>query len=153
MGRSIKTRAHHLGLLGKIHGDQRATSIDQQALRLRGGKSRTRANQEESKYNYYTRNICLHAPMSSWTALNIASPTRASRAHPTVDLYSISMCTNVRVQNTILSDIKPIKTIEEMRKASFHGKLWPPSQSCRLNVSFRQRKSIQWHRWTRHFGD
>jgi hypothetical protein len=112
-----------------------ALPIDQQTLRLSGGKFTTRANQEVSKYNYYTRNISIQRSNVIVDGLEHRITGEGEQGAPYNGFISISMCTNVRVQNTILTGHKTYQTIGNAGKPVSMGS-YDLLVNRALNVSF-----------------
>jgi hypothetical protein len=85
--------------------------IDEEKLTITGGHFTTIANQEESKYNYYSRNISIQRSNVVVDGLEHHIKGEEDHGAPYGGFLNISNCTNVTVQNTILTGHKTYQTI------------------------------------------
>ncbi|EAZ80066.1 hypothetical protein [Algoriphagus machipongonensis] len=85
--------------------------IDEKILKITGGHFITIANQEESKYNYYSRNISIQRSNVIVDGLEHRIQGEQDHGAPYGGFLNISNCTNVSVQNTILTGHKTYQTI------------------------------------------
>ncbi|MCE7054463.1 hypothetical protein LZF95_07250 [Algoriphagus sp. AGSA1] len=85
--------------------------IDNQTLKITGGRFTTIANQEESQYNYYSRNISIERSNVVIDGLEHKITGEGDQGAPYNGFLNISNCTNVTVQNTTLTGHKTYQTI------------------------------------------
>lgn len=85
--------------------------IDEKLLKITGGHFTTIANQEESKYNYYSRNISIQRSNVLVDGLLHEITGETDHGAPYSGFLHISNCTDVTVQNTILTGHKTYQTI------------------------------------------
>lgn len=85
--------------------------IDEKILKITDGKFITIANQEESKYNYYSRNISIQRSNVIVDGLEHSIQGEQDHGAPYGGFLAISNCTNVTVQNSILTGHKTYQTI------------------------------------------
>lgn len=109
--------------------------IDEEVLTITGGKFITIANQEESKYNYYSRNISIKRSNVLVDGLHHSIEGEGDHGAPYGGFLNISNCTNVTVQNTVLTGHKTYETIGNAGKPVSMGS-YDISVSRALNVSF-----------------
>lgn len=109
--------------------------IDETVLKIKGGIFTTIANQEESKYNYYSRNISIKRSNVIVDGLEHRITGEGEQGAPYGGFLNISNCTNVTVQNTILTGHKTYQTIGNAGKPVSMGS-YDISISRALNVSF-----------------
>lgn len=109
--------------------------IDENVLSIKGGKFTTIANQEESKYNYYSRNISIKRSNVVVDGLEHRVIGEGDHGAPYGGFLNISNCANVTVQNTILTGHKTYQTIGNAGKPVSMGS-YDISVSRALNVSF-----------------
>lgn len=111
--------------------------IDQNTLTITGGKFTTIANQEESKYNYYSRNIAIRRSNVVVDGLEHYIEGEGDHGAPYGGFLSISNCAYVTVKNTILTGHKTYRTIGSAGKPVSMGS-YDLSVNSALNVSFIQ---------------
>lgn len=91
--------------------DVKALPIDQDTLTIKGGIFTTVANQEDSKYNYYSRNISIKRSNVIVDGLEHRVTDEGDHGAPYGGFLNISNCANVMVKNTILTGHKTYRTI------------------------------------------
>lgn len=109
--------------------------IDQDTLTLTGGKIITIANQEESRYNYYARNIAIRRSNVVVDGLEHYIEGEGEQGAPYGGFLNISKCAYVTVKNTILTGHKTYRTIGSAGKPVSMGS-YDLSVNNALNVSF-----------------
>lgn len=112
-----------------------ALPIDQETLTLTGGKFTTIANQEESKYNYYSRNISIRRSNVEVDGLEHYITGEGEQGAPYSGFISISTCAYVTVKNTVLTGHKTYRTIGSAGKPVSMGS-YDLTVNSALNVSF-----------------
>ena len=112
-----------------------ALPIDQQTLTITGGKFTTIANQEESKYNYYSRNISIRRSNVVVDGLEHHIVGEGDHGAPYSGFISISSCAYVTVKNTVLTGHKTYRTIGSAGKPVSMGS-YDLTVNSALNISF-----------------
>jgi hypothetical protein len=112
-----------------------ALPIDENPLTITGGRFTTIANQEDSKYNYYQRNLTIQRSNVVVDGLEHRITGEGDHGAPYGGFISISNCTNVTVQNTILTGHKTYETIGRAGKPVSMGS-YDILVGRALNVSF-----------------
>nr|WP_240510961.1 hypothetical protein [Algoriphagus antarcticus] len=112
-----------------------ALPIDEKTLNITGGRFITIANSEESKYNYYSRNLSIKRSNVIVDGLEHRITGEGDHGAPYGGFLNISSCTNVTVKNTILTGHKTYRTIGRAGKPVSMG-TYDISVSRALNVSF-----------------
>jgi len=115
--------------------DISALPIDQTELKITGGRFTTIANQAESKYTYYNRNIAIQRSNVLVDSLLHRVAGEGDNGAPYGGFINIRDCANVRVQNTILTGHKTYRTIGRAGKPVSMGS-YDISVNRALNVSF-----------------
>ncbi len=115
--------------------DIRALPIDQETLTIRGGRFTTIANQAESKYTYYSRNINIKRSNVIVDGLEHRVTGEGDHGAPYRGFISVSDCAYVTVQNTILTGHKTYRTIGAAGKPVSMGS-YDLSVNRAVNVSF-----------------
>ena len=88
-----------------------ASPIDPETLTVKGGHFTTIANQAESRYTYYARGIGITRSNVVIDGVNHAITEELDHGAPYSGFISVSTCTNVMVQNCVLSGHKTYRTI------------------------------------------
>ncbi|WP_416377823.1 hypothetical protein [Algoriphagus sp. D3-2-R+10] len=112
-----------------------ALPIDEKTLNITGGRFITIANQEESKYTYYSRNISIQRSSVIVDGLAHRIKGEGEQGAPYSGFLNISNCTNVTVKNTILTGHKTYQTIGSAGKPVSMGS-YDIIVNKALNVSF-----------------
>ncbi|WP_339868764.1 alginate lyase family protein [uncultured Algoriphagus sp.] len=112
-----------------------ALPIDEKTLTISGGFFTTIANQEESKYNYYSRNISIQRSNVIVDSLEHRVIEEGNQGAPYSGFLNISNCTNVTVRNTILTGHKTYSTIGNAGKPVTMG-TYDIIVNRALNVAF-----------------
>lgn len=112
-----------------------ALPIDEKKLTISGGRFSTIANQAESKYTYYSRNITIKRSNVVVDGLEHRISGEGEQGAPYGGFISISNCANVRVQNCILTGHKTYSTIGAAGKPVSMGS-YDLLVNRALNVSF-----------------
>ena len=112
-----------------------ALPIDEKKLTISGGRFSTIANQAESKYTYYSRNIMIKRSNVVVDGLEHRISGEGEQGAPYGGFISISNCANVRVQNCILTGHKTYSTIGAAGKPVSMGS-YDLLVNRALNVSF-----------------
>lgn len=112
-----------------------ALPMDEKRLKITGGIFTTIANQAESKYNYHNRNIAVRRSNVLIDNLEHHIIGEGESGAPYGGFLNISDCSNVTVQNTLLSGHKTYQTIGAAGKPVSMG-TYDLSVSRALNVSF-----------------
>lgn len=115
--------------------DVTALPIDEKTLNITGGNFTTIANQEESKYNYYSRNISIQRSNVIVDGLEHRIKGEGEHGAPYNGFLNISNCTDVTVQNTLLTGHKTYQTIGSAGKPVSMGS-YDIIVGRALNVSF-----------------
>jgi hypothetical protein len=115
--------------------DATALPIDEKVLKITGGRFITLANKEESKYNYYARNILIKR--SNVVIDGIEHRIRGEEDHgaPYAGFISINDCAYVTVKNTVLTGHRTYTTIGNADKPVQMG-TYELSVNRSINVSF-----------------
>ncbi|MEM9529108.1 MAG: hypothetical protein AAGA31_21035, partial [Bacteroidota bacterium] len=112
-----------------------ALPIDTDTLKITGGQFTTIANQEESKYNYYGRNIEVSRSNVIIDGLKHYVEGEGDQGAPYRGFLHIRDCAYVTVRNTTLTGHKTYRTIGAAGKPVSMGS-YDISTSRALNVSF-----------------
>ena len=112
-----------------------ALPIDEKILNITGGRFRTVANKEVSKYNYYSRNISIKRSNVLIDGLEHRVTGEGDHGAPYGGFITISNCANVTVRNTIFTGHKTYRTIGRAGKPVSMG-TYDISVSNAINVSF-----------------
>ncbi|SOE23010.1 hypothetical protein SAMN06298216_3404 [Spirosomataceae bacterium TFI 002] len=112
-----------------------ALPIDDKTLNIRGGRFTTIANQAESKYTYYSRNIAIKRSNVTVDGLEHRITGEGDHGAPYGGFLNIGECAFVLVKNTILTGHKTYSTIGAAGKAVTMG-TYDLSVGRALNVSF-----------------
>ncbi|HQU52242.1 MAG TPA: right-handed parallel beta-helix repeat-containing protein [Saprospiraceae bacterium] len=115
--------------------DVSAQPIDMQPLIIRGGRFTTIANQAESKYTYYSRNLAIRRSNVQLIGLEHRIEGEGDHGAPYGGFINISECANVQVRNTILTGHKTYQTIGSAGKPVSMG-TYDIIVNRALNVSF-----------------
>jgi hypothetical protein len=115
--------------------DIKAIPIDEKTLRITGGHFTTIANQAESKYTYYSRNIAIRRSNVVVSGLEHRVTGEQSQGAPYGGFINIGDCANVTVRNTILTGHKTYLTVGSAEKPVTMG-TYDISINRALNVSF-----------------
>lgn len=115
--------------------DITALPIDRKVLTITGGRFITIANKDESKYNYYARNIVVKR--SNVVVDGIEHRIRGEEDHgaPYAGFISVSDCAYVTVKNTVLTGHRTYTTIGAANKPVQMG-TYELSVNRSVNVSF-----------------
>ncbi|MGF7082053.1 hypothetical protein [Mucilaginibacter sp. UYCu711] len=115
--------------------DITALPIDEKVLNITGGRFITIANKDESKYNYYARNIAIKR--SNVVVDGIEHRTRGEEDHgaPYGGFIHISDCAYVTVKNTVLTGHRTYTTIGTAGKPVQMG-TYELTVDRAINVSF-----------------
>lgn len=109
--------------------------IDEDTLRITGGRFLTIANQAESKYNYHSRNILIKRSNVIVDGLEHRITEEGDHGAPYRGFISISDCAYVTVKNTVLTGHMTYRTIGRAGKPVSMGS-YDLSVSRALNISF-----------------
>ncbi|WP_345246202.1 right-handed parallel beta-helix repeat-containing protein [Nibrella saemangeumensis] len=112
-----------------------ALPIDEKPLTITGGRFTTIANQAESKYTYYNRNIAVKRSNVVVDGLEHRITGEGDHGAPYGGFLNISDCAYVTVRNTILTGHKTYSTIGAAGKPVSMGS-YDISANRALNVSF-----------------
>lgn len=112
-----------------------ALRMDEKTLNITGGRFITIANKEESKYNYYSRNIGIRRSNVLVDGLQHHIVGEGDHGAPYGGFINIRDCANVTVKNTTLTGHKTYRTIGRAGKTVPMG-TYDLSVSYALNVSF-----------------
>lgn len=112
-----------------------ALPIDQKPLTITGGRFTTIANQAESKYTYYQRNIAIKRSNVLVDRLEHRVIGEGDHGAPYGGFLSIQDCAYVTVKNTVLTGHKTYSTIGAAGKPVSMG-TYDISPNRALNVSF-----------------
>lgn len=115
--------------------DITALPMDETTLRITGGRFTTIANQAESRYTYYSRNIAIRRSNVVVDGLVHRITAEGDHGAPYSGFISISDCANVTVRNTILTGHKTYRTIGSAGEPVSMGS-YDISVNRALNVSF-----------------
>ena len=109
--------------------------MDEQTLKISGGRFTTIANKAESKYTYYSRNIAIRRSNVMVEGLQHRITGEGDHGAPYGGFINIRDCANVTVENTILTGHKTYRTIGAAGKPVSMGS-YDISVHRALNVSF-----------------
>ncbi len=115
--------------------DITALPIDEKELKITGGNFTTIANQEESKYNYYNRNIAIRRSHVSVEGLKHYIKGEGDHGAPYGGFINIGECAYVTVKNTLLTGHFAYSTIGAAGKPVTMG-TYDLSVNRALNISF-----------------
>ena len=115
--------------------EMNALPIDEDTLRISGGRFVTMANQAESKYNYHSRNILIKRSHVIVDGLEHRITGEGDHGAPYRGFISIHDCAYVTVKNTVLTGHKTYRTIGRAGKPVSMGS-YDLSVGRALNVSF-----------------
>lgn len=113
----------------------KAIPIDTATLIVTGGKFLTIANQAESKYTYYARNIEILRSNVIIDSLEHLITGEGDQGAPYTGFFSVRYCANVRIQNTKVSGHKTYKTIGSANKTVSMGS-YDINLNHAINVTF-----------------
>lgn len=113
-----------------------ALPIDTDTLRITGGRFTTLANQAESKYTYYSRNIAIRRSHVLVSGLEHRVEGEGEHGAPYGGFLTIADCAFVTVENTLLTGHKTYVTIGRADKPVSMGS-YDISVNRALNVTFR----------------
>lgn len=109
--------------------------IDEQPLTITGGRFTTIANQAESKYTYYSRNIAIRRSNVTVDGVEHRITGEGEHGAPYGGFINIRDCSYVTVKNTVLTGHKTYRTIGAAGKPVSMGS-YDLSVNRALNVSF-----------------
>ena len=112
-----------------------ALPIDEKTLTITGGRFTTIANQAESKYTYYSRNIAIRRSNVLVDGLEHRITGEGDQGAPYGGFINIRDCSYVTVKNTVLTGHKTYQTIGAAGKPVSMGS-YDLSVNRALNVSF-----------------
>ncbi|WP_373553493.1 hypothetical protein [Haliscomenobacter sp.] len=112
-----------------------ALPIDEKKLTITGGRFTTIANQAESKYTYYSRNITIKRSNVIVDGLEHRVTGEGDHGAPYNGFLNVNNCAYVTVQNTILTGHKTYSTIGAAGKPVSMG-TYDLLANRALNVSF-----------------
>lgn len=112
-----------------------ALPIDQKPLTITGGRFTTIANKEESKYNYYSRNIAIKRSNVLIETLEHRITGEGDHGAPYGGFLNMQNCAYVTVRNTLLTGHKTYTAIGAAGKPVTMG-TYDLSANRALNVSF-----------------
>lgn len=115
--------------------------VDPETLTVRGGHFTTIANQAESRYNYYARGISVTRSNVVIDGIRHAVTGEMDHGAPYGGFITISNCTNIIVQNCILSGHKTYSTIGSAGKPVSMG-TYDLSVGRSTNVTFKNCKQF-----------
>jgi hypothetical protein len=115
--------------------DISALPIDEKPLHIRGGKFTTIANQAESKYTYYSRNLSIRRSNVVVDGLAHYVTGEGDHGAPYGGFLSIGDCAYVTVKNTLLTGRKMYSTIGSAGKPVSMGS-YDLTVNRALNVTF-----------------
>ncbi len=115
--------------------DMIAQPIDQKLLKIVGGSFTTIANKEDSKYNYYSRNIAIRRSNVLVEGMKHYIKGEGEHGAPYGGFINIADCAYVTVKNTILTGHLAYSTIGASGKPVTMG-TYDISVNSALNVSF-----------------
>jgi len=115
--------------------DITALPIDETALTITGGRFTTIANQAESRYTYYSRNIAVRRSNVVIDGLEHRVTGEGDHGAPYGGFINIRDCAYVTVKNTIITGHKTYRTIGAAGKPVSMGS-YDLSVNRALNVSF-----------------
>jgi hypothetical protein len=112
-----------------------ARPIDEKPLRITGGRFITIANKDESKYNYYSRNIAIRRSNVIIDGLEHRITGEEDHGAPYAGFISVSDCAYVTIKNTVLTGHRTYTTIGSAGKPVQMG-TYELSVNRSVNVSF-----------------
>lgn len=112
-----------------------ALPIDEKTLTITGGRFTTIANQAESKYTYYSRNITIKRSNVLIDGLEHRITGEGDHGAPYGGFIGIRDCANLTVKNTLLTGHKTYSTIGAAGKPVSMG-TYDISATRALNISF-----------------
>ncbi|SHM32627.1 hypothetical protein SAMN04488057_10183 [Cyclobacterium lianum] len=112
-----------------------ALPMDQEQLRISGGKFTTVANQDESRYTYYSRGIAIRRSNVLVDGLEHRVTGEGEQGAPYGGFLNFRDCAYVTVKNTVLAGHKTYRTIGSAGVPVSMG-TYDISLSRSLNVSF-----------------
>jgi hypothetical protein len=112
-----------------------ARPIDEKVLKITGGRFITIANKDESKYNYYSRNIAILRSNVIVDGLEHRITGEEDHGAPYTGFISLSECAYVIIKNTVLTGHRTYTTIGAAGKPVQMG-TYELSVNRSLNVSF-----------------
>lgn len=115
--------------------DITALPIDEKTLNITGGHFTTIANQEESKYNYYSRNLLIRRSNVIVDGIRHSVTGEGEHGAPYGGFITIQDCADVKVMNSIFTGHKTYSTIGRAGKPVSMGS-YDLSVNRALNVSF-----------------
>jgi hypothetical protein len=115
--------------------DITALPIDEKKLTITGGRFKTIANREPSKYNYYSRNLAIKRSNVTVSGLYHEIVDEKEQGAPYGGFIHISECCFVKVENCILTGHKTYETIGNAGKPVSMGS-YDLLVNRALNVSF-----------------
>ena len=115
--------------------DITARPIDQKVLKISGGRFITIANKDESKYNYYSRNIAIRRSNVIIDGVEHRINGEGDHGAPYEGFISLSDCAYVTIKNTVLTGHRTYTTIGAAGKPVQMG-TYELSANRSLNVSF-----------------
>jgi hypothetical protein len=115
--------------------DITALPIDEHLLKITGGHFTTIANQAESKYTYYNRNIAIRRSHVLVEGMQHHIKGEGEHGAPYGGFINIGECAYVTVKNTVLTGHKTYVTIGRANKPVSMG-TYDLSVNRALNVSF-----------------
>lgn len=115
--------------------DITALPIDEKTLNITGGRFKTIANKEVSKYNYYSRNIAIRRSNVIIEGLEHRITGEGEKGAPYAGFINIGDCAYVTVKNTLLTGHKTYVTIGAAGKPVSMG-TYDISVNRAINVSF-----------------
>lgn len=115
--------------------DITALPIDEHLLKITGGHFTTIANQAESKYTYYNRNIAIRRSHVLVEGMQHHIKGEGEHGAPYGGFINIGECAYVTVKNTILTGHRTYSTIGRANKPVSMG-TYDLSVNRALNVSF-----------------
>jgi len=115
--------------------DITAQPVDESSLTITGGRFTTIANQAESKYTYYSRNITIRRSNVLVDGLLHMVEGEGEHGAPYGGFITIRDCANVEVRNTVLTGHKTYRTIGSAGRTVSMGS-YDISVNRAMNVSF-----------------
>lgn len=115
--------------------DMTALPIDKKELKITGGNFTTIANKEESKYNYYNRNIAIKRSHVLLEGLKHYIKDEGDHGAPYGGFINIGECAYVTVKNTLLTGHFAYNTIGAAGKPVTMG-TYDLSVNRAVNISF-----------------
>ncbi len=112
-----------------------ALPIDEEVLQIKGGRFMTIANNEESKYNYYKRNIAIERSNVIMDGIEHRISGEGEQGAPYGGFLAISDCSDVTIKNALLTGHKTYTTIGTAGKPVTMG-TYDLLAVRALNVSF-----------------